>query len=567
MKLSFIAVVLLLISIETSAQIFKEKDNFTQMYQEGVRDYRNGNYAAAIYKFTPLTSVSKRSKYSEFSHYYYALASYKLKKYNESRQMLMQLTERFPSWNKMSEVYYLMGVNNLAIKNWTNAQLNFEKIKDTQFQDNVNSIKQHYLQEIVSLSELLNLNKQFPSERLIALEIVDRVDKMQNPSKPDIAFAQKLIKQFNIEIKVTKTKKKIAVNQEKWYRAYLNIAVLLPFRLDAFNTSKRMSNQFAYDYYMGLKMAQEQLQKENVKLNLVPYDVSSDDRQMKDIIRNSDFNSSNMVIGPLYSSTFTIAAEYVDEADILMLNPLSTDVTLINSTKKIYLGHPSIEYQVSKGVEWMKKLDKNLTVAIYYGNTAKDSAMAFSYAKEINQNAGHVLQIQKLGNTREAMERDIKQFEMDIPKHFVYFSTAAGSGQIFLQTLEGRKMENIPVLSTGTSFNLRQAQSAKYSKRLYLLEADFIDKANDKIREFQKKYWDKYSTFPSVYAYLGYDQLLFFGRVLDKYKEKYDQALKLRNYQNDNFEYLLGGFNYEKSNENQIPVILKYNGTNWSYVF
>lgn len=567
MKLSFLTAVLFLIGLETSAQIFKPKDDFTTMYQEGVRDYRNSNYTDALIKFSPLTNSNKPNKYSEFSHYYYALASYKLKKYNESRQMLLQLINRFPTWNKISDAYYLMSLNYLASKNWNSAQLNFDKIKDTAFQDNVKSIKQNYLHEIVTLAELLNMNKQYPNDRLIAFEIVDRIDKMSNPSRPDIAMAEKLLKQFDFEVKATKPKRKININEEKWHRDYLDIAVMLPFRLDSFGANKRMSNQFAYDYYMGLIMAQEQLRKENIKLNLVPYDVTADERQLKDIIVKPEFNSSNMIIGPLYSSTFAVASEFVIQSDMLMLNPLSTDASLINATKNIYLGHPTIDYQVLRGVEWMKKLAKNLTVAIYYGNTPKDSAMAFSYAKEINKNKGEVLEMKNIGITREEMERDIKQFENDRLGHFVYFSSAPGSGQTFLQTLEGRRLENVPVLSTGTSFNLRQAQAAKFSKGLYLLETDFIDKDKENIREFQKKYWDKYSTFPSVYAYQGYDQLLFFGNLLNKYKEKYEQGLKLREYENDNLSYLLGGFNYTKSYDNQIPVILRFNGTKWSYVF
>ncbi len=566
MKYSILALVfVVLISAESSAQLFKQKDNIDNSYHEAVRDYKNGNYTAVLAKLSPLTNANSATKYAEYSHYYYALASYQLRKFSESRQMLMQLVNRFPRWNKMAEVNYLIGADYLAIGNWKMALQYFEKIKDSSFQEDVKAIKQQNLNTKPTLAELINLHQQFPEERLIAQEIVARVDKLSSPSKPDLIIAQNLQKKFNFNITAEKPKHNIPKIEGIWERDHFDVSVLMPFRLNEFSAGQRKGNQFAYDYYMGLELAKQTLRKEKININLVPYDISAEERQMKAIIKSKAFNESNLVIGPLYASTFDIASSYIEEANMLMLNPLSTDAALIKSTKNIYLAHPSIDYQVKKGVEWMQKMARNLSVAIYYGNSPKDSAMAFSYAAHIKEKSGKILDLESVGATREQMERMVKQFETDKPSHFVYFSSVSGSGQNFIQTLAGRNLSTVPVLLTGTSYNLRQAPS-NYSNNIYLLEPDFIDKDKETVREFQKDFWNSYSTFPSVYAYQGYDQLLFFGRSMSKFKDKVRKGLELRSYTNFGAEYLLGGFDYTESNENQVPVILKYNGTKWNYV-
>jgi len=63
-----------------------------------------------------------------------------------------------------------------------------------------------------------------------------------------------------------------------------------------------------------------------------------------------------------------------------------------------------------------------------------------------------------------------------------------------------------------------------------------------------------------VYSYQGYDQMLFFGRMLAKYQERMSEGLSLRTYEDD---YLLTGFDYTKTRENTVPSILTYEDKRW----
>ncbi|WP_090376385.1 ABC transporter substrate-binding protein [Dyadobacter sp. SG02] len=532
-------------------------------YRSALADYKQGKYAVAMDKFYPMTSVNAKTAYSPYAHYYYALSAYQLKRYKDAKPMLLQLQSRYPGWNKINDVYYLLGAVSLA-----NGQINdgldqLARIKESSLNKDVQALKQHHLGEIKDFLKLKDLQKQYPSDRDIALMVYQSIQAARTPAQGDLAYAEQLDKQFKFRKseKVEEAPKRSAPKSDtQWTKGYLDVAVLLPFRLDEFGTSKRRSNQFAYDYYLGLTVAKEQLQMEGITVNLWAYDVSNDAKSMQVISDNKNFQLSDMVIGPLYAGTFDVAADFVSGSNAIMLNPLSTDVGLLKSGN-IYLGHPSITYQTQKAAQWMRSLSPGLSTVIYYGNTSKDSAMAASYATEWKAKGGKVASIARIQSDRESLEGKVTLIETNKPAHIALFSSDGESGGNLIEVLNGHKLNALPVVATSTSFNAQQSRLSRYGARLTLIDADYVDREKETIRQFQKNYYNKTSTFPSVYSYQGYDQLLFFGRMLSKYKDKLPSGLQSRKFGSE--EYLLSGFDYTKSNENQITPVLKYSGSKW----
>ncbi|PSL24276.1 ABC transporter substrate-binding protein [Dyadobacter jiangsuensis] len=532
-------------------------------YRSALADYKQGKYAVAMEKFYPMTSVNAKTAYSPYAHYYYALSAYQLKRYKDAKPMLLQLQSRYPGWNKINDVYYLLGAVSLA-----NGQINdgldqLARIKESSLNKDVQALKQYHLGAIKDFLKLKDLQKQYPSDRDIALMVYQSIQSARTPAQGDLAYAEQLDKQFKFRKneKVEEAPKRSTPKSDtQWTKGYLDVAVLLPFRLDEFHTAKRRSNQFAYDYYLGMTVAKEQLQAEGITVNLWAYDVSNDAKSMQAIADNKNFQLSDMVIGPLYAGTFDVAADFVSGSNAIMLNPLSTDGALLKSGN-IYLGHPSIAYQTQKAAQWMRTLSPGLNTVIYYGNTAKDSVMAASYASEWKAKGGKVISLTRIQPDRESLESKVPSFETNKPAHIALFSSDGESGGNLIEVLNGRKLNTLPVLATSTSFNTQQARLSRYGTRLTLIDADYVDREKETIRQFQKNYYTKTSTFPSVYSYQGYDQLLFFARMLSKYKDKLPSGLQSRKFGSE--EYLLSGFDYTKANENQITPVLKYSGSKW----
>ena len=567
MKFNFLLILILFFGFAENGFSQYSNPQAESRYKAGVSDYKQKRYAAAIEKLSPLTSGSTSLYYTPYAHYYFALSTYQLKRYRESKQMLMQLLSKYPGWAKINDVYYLLAADFFETSQTKEGLEYLQKIKESSFAKDVQSLKQHHYAAVNDLTQLIVLHKQYPTDRDLALVLVDFIENSPTSTKTDLQFAEQLEKQFKLSSKEKaavaeeRPKRSIPKRDNQWTKGYFDVSVLLPFRLEDFNTSKKRTNQFAYDYYLGLTMAKEKLKSEGVNINLWAYDVGTDPKPMQSIVDNAAFQQSDMVIGPLYAGTFDVAADYVADARMIMLNPLSTDPNLLKTGNNVYLAHPAIPFQVQRAVQFMKYTAPGMSAAIYFGSTTKDSLMAYSYAEELKSKGGRVIEMFKIHSDREWMESKISTFETIKPSHITLFSSDVNAGTMLIEVVNGRKLTTTPILATSTSFNLQQSRIGKYGSRLYLLETDHVDREKEGIREFQKNYWNLNNTFPSVYSYQGYDQMLFFGRMLNQYKDDVARGIGFKKYLGE--DYLLSGFDYTKSHDNQISPVLRYSGSKW----
>jgi ABC-type branched-subunit amino acid transport system substrate-binding protein len=220
---------------------------------------------------------------------------------------------------------------------------------------------------------------------------------------------------------------------------------------------------------------------------------------------------------------------------------------------------PSFDRQATQGFDFMRSLPSNTArkVAIYYGSARRDSTLAAASRAKATE-AG--FQIADFRKTREKLDSTATIAEGNKPGHIAVFSSSETDGNKVIAMLTKRHI-NAPVLVTASSFNLQNLQSSSLSERdVYLMDTEFIDTSKPQVRDFQTNYFNKRNTLPSVYALQGYDTLLFFGRLLHKYRNQLRSGLDVRTYEDD---YLLSGFNYQKSNDNQVVPIVQLNDMKW----
>jgi hypothetical protein len=80
-----------------------------------------------------------------------------------------------------------------------------------------------------------------------------------------------------------------------------------------------------------------------------------------------------------------------------------------------------------------------------------------------------------------------------------------------------------------------------------------VDLEKPEVDGFRKDYLTKYGIIPSYYAFHGYDLALFWGRILGRNGNNIRRGLDSRDTYKDT--YILSGFNYIKSQDNQVlPV-------------
>ena len=563
-----------LITLSATAQIAPDAQ---KRYTSAVQRVRVGDYERAKTELNAI--VQQRGPLAPYASYYYAVAAFRQKNFNQARLMLAQLMELFPDWRKMDEARYLLAASYMEMGQYEESLSSIQQISETGLRTDLTKLEQNFIPRITDLNRLKQLNKAYPNDRVIGLTLINLIQRKAS-DKEDLALSDQLTNRFGVPVSAQSTQPtpSTTVNTSRPSvpirsarpKGYYNIAIMFPFRVDDFEADKRgRSNQYAYDLYNGIKMAKARLQEEGITVNLFAYDLDNDANRTLEVVNSPAFAQTDLIIGPLYVEPNRIASAYANQNGVLLLNPIATSSELVASQPMSFLAQPSLAQQARTAADQAQTLNGSRRAAIYYGTSRKDSLLALAYQQELTQQRYQILDFRKLSGNAQAMA-DAMQLAVTASSslsvgqspavpvslgHIFFASSNEDDGVRLLDALSRRKVSG-PLIATASAFDLYRNATETFTRRsLYLLYPDFIDTSREPVAQFQEQYLAKRHTIPSVFASQGYDMMLFFGRQLAKNGFQPGSRTTLRS---DSDDYLLSGFDYTQSNENQIVPIVKY---------
>ncbi|WP_461128415.1 amino acid ABC transporter substrate-binding protein [Spirosoma aerophilum] len=565
----------------TTAQVNPDAQ---KRYQAAVKLVQLGDYERAKADLNIL--IQQRGALAPFASYQYAIAAFRQKNYNQSRLMLKQLMELFPDWRKMDDASYLYAADCMEMGQYEDALSALQTIRDPLLRKDVLKLEQAFLPRVTDLSRLKLLNQTFPNDQVVGHLLIDLIQRT-GTDKDDLELSDRLTNRFGVPAglpaRSTPVSSSTAATMPTTANAqpsrvsrpkgYYNVAVMFPFRVDEFSAEKLFrSNQYVYDLYNGIKMAKARLQDEGITVNLFAYDLDNDANKTLELVNSPAFSQTDLIIGPLYGEPNRIALAYASQNNIILLNPIATSSDLVVNQPLAFLAQPSISQQAHKAAEQVKNLIGPRKAAIYFGTSRKDSLLAVAYQAELKRQNYQVVDFRKVSGSVQAMA-DAMQFSgpaavastrplsSTAPQpvvnlgHVFLASSNTDDGARLLDALSRRRV-NGPLMATASAFDFYRNSSSTFTRRdLYLLYPDFIDPTREPVRSFQDDYLAKRNTIPSVFAGQGYDMMLFFGRQLARNGLLSGSRMNLYSEPDD---YVLSGFDYTQSNDNQIVPIVKY---------
>ncbi|RYF66335.1 MAG: tetratricopeptide repeat protein, partial [Cytophagaceae bacterium] len=300
-------------------------------YSAAVKLVQAGDYNRAKSELNGL--IQQRGVLAPYASYYYAIAAYRQKDYNQSRLMLKQLMELFPDWRKMDDASYLFATNCMEMGQYEDALNTLQTISDPALRPYSTKLEQNFIPRITDLARIKQLNKSFPNDRVIGLHLIDLIQRTAS-DKDDLELSDRLTNRFGIP--PAQTAAPVVVNapssgtrptapsgpqpgRSTRPKGYYNVAVMFPFRVDEFSSDKRMrSSQYVYDLYNGIKLAKAKLQEEGITVNLFAYDLDNDANKALELVNSPAFAQTDLIIGPLYAEPNRIASAYANQNNILL---------------------------------------------------------------------------------------------------------------------------------------------------------------------------------------------------------------------------------------------------------
>ena len=556
----------------------------TRRYLDAVTMVQRGQYEPA--KRTLNDIIQRGGVLAPYAHYHYAVAAYRQRNYDASRLMLRQLMSRFPNWNKIDDAYYLYAADAMEMGHYEDALTTLQRIGDPKLGKDIAKLEQHFMEKIRDVDKLKQLNREFPENRSLAFALIDRLQR-SGGGKEDLQLSDRLTNRFGVPM-ATSTQSPTTnpvpprttspspnrparpVRQKGSY----NVALMLPFRLDGFDSERRMSNsQYVYDLYNGMRMAQDKLQSEGITINLLAYDVENDPNKTLELINSPSFVQTDLIVGPLYAEPNRVASAYANQNNVLLLNPIATSGDLIADQPMSFLAQPSLERQATDVAEFMQTRSEsaNRRVAVYFGESRKDSSLALLYSDELKRRRFQVVEFRKLTGSASSIAAQLLPVTTRpgttpaptpgaspapvVLNHIFLSSSSEEDGPKLLDALSRRHVSG-PMVASGSAFDYYRNSASTFTRRtLYLLYPEFIDTSRPMVETFEADYLANRNTIPSIFAVQGYDMMLFFGRQLARTNGKLTSRSGFRS---DEDDYLLSGFDYTQGNDNQVVPIVKY---------
>ncbi|MGV3585586.1 MAG: ABC transporter substrate-binding protein [Adhaeribacter sp.] len=476
-------------------------------------------YEMAMAEFVPVVNAQKNYRNLPQALYLYSVAALNAKRIREAGGRIDQLLQQFPTWENLDEARYVGAAVAFEQKDNVKAMALLDAIKAKEFDDEKAQIKNLYLPRITEKDAFTQLYRQYPDDRELAVVYADKLAGGWY-TEADKETLETIVSKFKLD-KKKYSGKALASGRKTHY----NVAVLLPFGLNEPNSTQALrKNQFISDLYAGMQMARDSLARHNIILNLYAYDAPADTNQVKKVLSLPEMANMDLIIGPVYKSASKIISRFAQQHQIIAVNPLSDDISLIRNNPYLYLFQPSIATQARKSASFAYDNFGPKGAVIIYSNTTDGMEFARVYRAEFEKRGGKVL-LSKAVSPSSTASGLYTGVDFASVGHLMIASNSMPVAVNTISTLE-RLNNKIPVITFSSWLEVSQINLNQLdNQEIYFLSPKFVDTSLPTVREFKKDYSARYHIPPSVYAYTGFDLLYYFGNILARHGAHFNSTL------------------------------------------
>lgn len=303
-----------------------------------------------------------------------------------------------------------------------------------------------------------------------------------------------------------------------------NIAVLLPFNLDqiplgkyADDTTKQLSidSKNAIEFYLGCQMAREKFEGRKATTNVYFLDSKNDSATMEAIFERKPFPNVDYIVGPLYFTTLSLAADLAKQHEIPLISPLANSMYIRNNPF-YYNANASLRSQYSFLLETIKAKYPSKTVEVIYDG--KDSlAENISMLKDLAGNYFsygniHFTSIQ----TWDDITKTMLQQDTVSERVILVYSSKESYIKTVLSKLKPIK-NPLRIFTSSCVKNTKLLVDNKFQHTVFTAYPYNNKTPNYAI--FSSKYEEKFIKKPSEISFQGYDILMYLFNILETNQE------------------------------------------------
>ncbi|WP_157716143.1 ABC transporter substrate-binding protein [Roseivirga echinicomitans] len=569
------------------------------MFDEAKALLDREQYALAMGRFNQISALGQDNDLVRYANFYHAISAYHSGDAAMAQGLFTQLEENYPDWSESANEINLwqakIAFENGELENGLN---HLETITDDNFKEEIDALKIEYLTKEKDRERLKSLLLHYP-DPIIASNLLTSL-LSENVMDRNFVLIDSLITTFNITPKVNIDGMNLSPKKEVY-----NIGLFFPFQYNGDSANLvRMMNDWPVRFLQGMKLGLEKLAEENININLMTFDTKTSATTTRAILADPKLKELDLIVGPAYPGPIGEVVRFSKENKINFINPLSSNGEILIDNPFAFLYYPSNESLAISAAEYTRKhLTKNKNVAIFYASEA-DKPRAQLYRKLIEKDSFNVvieqmirpnesvkiqqMLVEKIKVDKDSAERARMIAEMDslldagvkkwekyskddflneelgiMPDSLGHIFIASDIPSLSASVISGIDAREDTIYYVGSSRWLSSEQSISF-QQLERVEAVFtgsnwIDYEKPSVKEFRERFLKKFSAVPKKEdrlgdAYIGYDIMVTYGRLLSQYGKYFQFGLKTKQMVPGE---LTDNFSYQLSNDNRYTPILR----------
>jgi len=409
-------------------------------------------------------------------------------------------------------------------------------------------------ENFVTVAEIKKLNPSLEPDKLSLGQQIKIPENNKN---------NKLIKVVKDSIPIITPKDtniRVICDQPKLENTY-NVALMIPLYLDnVYNISigektsiKDLNNYKSFtfiQFYEGALLALDSMKKLGFSCNLFVYDVDEDTVETMKILKKPELEKMHLIIGPFFSKSLAIVAEYGKKRNINVVDPFSLDTIAMKKYSNVFKANPTYKTQIQFLSEFLTTQYKNENIILVHNEKESEHYTLVTIRQALTE------AFSKQGITTSGFKEIIysKSGIGGITSSFVpnkkNVVITLMTGELFItsylsQFNNYKNKENIIIVGMPAWKNYDNIEVEYFNNlNVHLFSNSFIDYDDSKIKRFLTIYRDKYIADPDKLAFQGFDITLYFLTALKKYGMHFEDCISKLN-----VNPIQTNFNFKKVNQ------------------
>ncbi|MBR4135478.1 MAG: ABC transporter substrate-binding protein [Bacteroidales bacterium] len=316
----------------------------------------------------------------------------------------------------------------------------------------------------------------------------------------------------------------LCLSVQMWAQPAKTVLFLMPFYSSTYDenasavarTGKELNNIPSFQmmgFWGGAQIALQEYEEQNIPLNIIVRDITNNETKLQSIMEDRELMSQvDLIIAPLFSKPFQIAAQYAKTYQIPIVNPFTSRSDILDGNEYVYKLTPADEANPAT-LAFMVDNMPHHQIILYADSTKKN----VEYQSYVSYFTTHHISYQ----TANSIQGVLNALRSDMHNVLVVLNHGEATSLTLSQKLlySGKAVDPKHLtMVVPEKWIFSNTYDVEYYDKLNLhfFSDYYVDFESQQVQLFSYKFTKQFNTLPTLknFAFQGYDIVRYFVELI-----------------------------------------------------